>query len=111
MKISVSSHRTNKQENCNLDPDLSNSKAQWCFPNTRSSPRSAVFVCALPGHFRQVQLFETQWSVVPQAPLSMGFSRQVDWSGLPCPPLLYVVGGSSEGGLHFQASAFLLPEL
>ena len=22
----------------------------------------------------------------PQAPLSMGFSRQEDWSGLPCPP-------------------------
>ena len=22
----------------------------------------------------------------PQAPLSMGFSRQVYWSGLPCPP-------------------------
>ena len=22
----------------------------------------------------------------PQAPLSMGFSRQEQWSGLPCPP-------------------------
>jgi len=26
------------------------------------------------------------WTVAPQAPLSMGFSRQQDWSGLPCPP-------------------------
>ena len=25
------------------------------------------------------------WSVARQAPLSMGFSRQVYWSGLPCP--------------------------
>ena len=26
------------------------------------------------------------WSVACQAPLSMGFSRQEYWSGLPCPP-------------------------
>ena len=28
----------------------------------------------------------TPWTVAPQAPLSMGFSRQEYWSGLPCPP-------------------------
>ena len=27
----------------------------------------------------------TLWTVVHQAPLSMGFSRQEHWSGLPCP--------------------------
>ena len=32
-----------------------------------------------------VQLFETPWTVACQAPLSMGFSRQEYWSGLPCP--------------------------
>ena len=26
------------------------------------------------------------WTVARQTPLSMGFSRQEDWSGLPCPP-------------------------
>ena len=26
------------------------------------------------------------WAVAHQAPLSMGFSRQKYWSGLPCPP-------------------------
>ena len=26
------------------------------------------------------------WTVAHQAPLSMGFSRQEYWSGLPCPP-------------------------
>ena len=31
------------------------------------------------------QLFATPWTVTPQAPLSMGFSRQEYWSGLPCP--------------------------
>ena len=30
--------------------------------------------------------FATPWTVVHQAPLSMGFSRQEYWSGLPCPP-------------------------
>ena len=29
----------------------------------------------------------TPWTVAHQAPLSMGFSRQEYWSGLPCPPL------------------------
>ena len=28
----------------------------------------------------------TLWTVVHQAPLSMKFSRQEYWSGLPCPP-------------------------
>ena len=33
-----------------------------------------------------VQLFVTPWITVYQAPLSMGFSRQEYWSGLPFPP-------------------------
>ena len=32
-----------------------------------------------------VQLFATQWTVAHQAPLSMEFSRQEYWSGLPFP--------------------------
>ena len=35
----------------------------------------------------RVWLFATPWTIVRQAPLSMGFSRQEYWSGLPCPPL------------------------
>ena len=41
--------------------------------------------CVLSG-FSQVQFFATLWTVACQAPLSMGFSRQEYWSGLPCPP-------------------------
>ena len=33
-----------------------------------------------------VQPFVTPWIISCQAPLSMGFSRQEYWSGLPCPP-------------------------
>ena len=36
--------------------------------------------------FSHVQLFETPWTVAHQATLSMEFSRQEYWSGLPCPP-------------------------
>ena len=36
--------------------------------------------------FSHVQLFVILWTVDCQAPLSMGFSRQEYWSGLPCPP-------------------------
>ena len=32
----------------------------------------------------RVQLFVTPWTVACQAPLSMEFSRQEYWSGLPC---------------------------
>ena len=36
--------------------------------------------------FSPVRLFATPWTVAPQAPPSMGFSRQEYWSGLPFPP-------------------------
>ena len=32
-----------------------------------------------------VQIFATPWTVARQAPLSMDFSRQEIWSGLPFP--------------------------
>ena len=35
-------------------------------------------------HFSHVQLFVTLGTIVCQAPLSMGFSRQEYWSGLSC---------------------------
>ena len=34
----------------------------------------------------RVWLFVTPWTVARQAPLSMGFTWQENWSGLPCPP-------------------------
>ena len=33
-----------------------------------------------------VQFFATPWTVVRQAPLAMGFSKEEYWSGLPSPP-------------------------
>ena len=34
----------------------------------------------------RVQLFTTSWMVALQIPLSVRFSQQEYWSGLPCPP-------------------------
>ena len=42
-------------------------------------------MCVL-SHLSHVRLFVTLGTVVCQAPLSMGFSRQEYWSGLPCSP-------------------------
>ena len=36
--------------------------------------------------FSHVYLFATLWTVARQAPLSMGYSGQEYWSGLPRPP-------------------------
>ena len=41
--------------------------------------------CCWAESLSRVWLFATPWTVACQAPLSMGFSRQEYWSGLPCP--------------------------
>ena len=59
-----------------------------CFGSTAalpSLPGVRRSVCVL-SHFSRVQPFVTPWTVARQAPLSVGFSRQEYWSGLPCPP-------------------------
>ena len=38
------------------------------------------------GCFSRVRLFATLWTVAHQSSLSMGFSRQEYWNGLPWPP-------------------------
>ena len=46
-----------------------------------ASPRACLL-----SRFNHVRLFASPWTVACQGPLSMGFSRQEHWSGLPCPP-------------------------
>ena len=60
-----------------------------------------VCVCAGAQLLSHVQLFVTLWTVACQAPLSMGFSRQEYWSGLPFPPPgIFQTQGSNPGLLH-----------
>ena len=54
----------------------------------------------------RVQLFVTPWTVAYKAPLSMGFSRQGYWSGLPFPSLKDLPNLGMEPGSHtLQADA------
>ena len=45
----------------------------------------SLLACVL-SCFSRVRLFVSLWMVAHQVPRSMGFSRQVYWSGLSCPP-------------------------
>ena len=72
-----------------------------------------------------VRLFATPWTVAYQAPLSMGFSRQEYWSGLPFPsprdlpdqgikprsPTLWDFPGKNTGmGCHFLLQVISLTQ-
>ena len=46
----------------------------------------------------RVRLFATPWTAAYQAPLSMGFSRQEYWSGLPFPSPGYLPDPGIEPG-------------
>ena len=73
-------------------------KRSACFvtdSGTRRAPNPHKWYCLIRrplececvlSRFSCVRLFATPWTVALQAPLSMGFSRQEYWSGLPCPP-------------------------
>ena len=64
-----------------------------------------VFVIAVQ-LLSRVRLFETPWTVARQAPLSMGFSRQEYWSGLPFPsPWDLPNSGTEPMSLRSPASA------
>ena len=56
----------------------------------------------MQSQFSRVWLLVTLWTVACQAPLSMGFSRQEYWSGLPFPSprhLLSIINPSSPSDL------------
>ena len=76
---------------------------EWIFPSQGSS---VLHACMLS----HVQLFSTTWTVAHQAPLSVEFSRQEYWIGLPfLPP-----GDLPDPGikpmhlLHWQVDSSLL---
>ena len=53
-------------------------------------------------HFSCIWVFVTPWTVAHQAPLSMGFSRQECWSGLPCLQGIFL---SQRSHLHLLSPA------
>ena len=63
----------------------------------------------LLSHFSLVGLCATPWTVAHQAPLSMEFSRQKYWSGLPRPPLEDLPNpGIKPGLLHCRQILYCL---
>jgi len=54
-------------------------------PGESHGQRQSKYVCVL-SLFSCVRLFATLWTAARQAPLSLRFSRQEYWSGLPCFP-------------------------
>ena len=65
--------------------------------NIRIWVRGAVvrlpMLLLLLSRFSRVRLFTTPWTAAHQAPLSMGFSRQEYWSGVPLPSLSLPIAG------------------
>ena len=58
-----------------------------------------------------VGLSTTFWTVSRQAPLSMGFSQQEDWSGLPFPPPVDLLDPGVEPSSPWQADSLPLSPL
>ena len=62
----------------------------------------------MPSHSNCVRLFATPLTVAHQAPLSMEFSRQEYWSGLPLPaPGDLPILGTEPGSPALQADSLL----
>ena len=85
-------------------------------PQSRKAPRVGMRdaenrLCVL-SRFSPARLFETPWTVALQAPLSMGFSRQENWSG--CHALLQAIFPTQGSKpcllhlLHWQAGSLPL---
>ena len=91
---------------------------KWNFPFICEDINFFIFikevshVCTVLSCFSHVWLFAPLWTVAQQAPLSMGFSRQEYWSGLPCPPPdILPTQGSNPGLLcllHWQVGSLPL---
>ena len=59
----------------------------WDFPgkSTGAGCHCLLRLCHLLSCFSHVRLLATPWTAAHQTPLSMGFSRQEYWSGVPLP--------------------------
>ena len=55
-----------------------------CYPFSCVEYRTSDWLLLL-SRFSRDRLCATPWTASYQAPLSLGFSRQEHWSGLPCP--------------------------
>ena len=67
-------------------------KRGWINWETEINIHTLLLLLLLLSRFSRVQLCATPWTAAYQAPLSMGFSRQEYWSGVPLPsPNIYTL--------------------
>ena len=70
--------------------------AHWFSVLYNSIKLFSSFACMHAKSLRHVWLFANLWTVACQTPLSMGFPRQGQWSGLLCPPQgIFLTQGSN----------------
>ena len=71
---------------CHLSPVLLTNQRFPQLPEVQPSALGNICLLDWGWVLSHVRLFVAPWTVAHKAPLSMRFSRQEDWSGLPCPP-------------------------
>ena len=74
----------------------------FCLPWSDEIGCYVALFCEWVKSLSHVQLSATPWTVAHQAPLSMGFSRQEYWSGLPFPS----PGDLPDPGIEPRSPAF-----
>ena len=72
------------KSNIRMLSTVNQGRSVYRLPSSFSSFKNTKVKVKLLSH---VQIFVIPWTVAYQAPLSMGFSRQECWSGLPFPSL------------------------
>ena len=70
---------------CRAPAELMVGPKTWIVWPVSLATLAMVVLSSVLNHFSRVQLFATAWTVALQVPLSMGFSRQEYWRGLPFP--------------------------
>ena len=76
------------------------------FDNKKKAKYINVCVCQL---LNCVTLFETPWTIAHQPTLSIGFSKQEQWSGQPFPsPKVFPTQGLNLGLLHCRQTLYHL---
>ena len=77
--------------------------------STTEGNQALLFLCMWCSLLQSCLILCHPITAACQAPLSMGFSRQEHWSGLPCPPPGDLPNpGSNLGLLHWQVGSLLL---
>ena len=93
------------------DMKLKNLKGFPIHMRTAITSASHASLCVCGQSISHVQLFVTPWIITRQAALSMGFSRQEYWSGLPFPSPGYLPNPGIKFASPALAGKFFSTEL